>query len=473
MKFYLIDKNMASKEEKVPTAYNESFTNITVALVWMRQKKQQDGTAPAYWRVIYRQKIRYYKSGVKFTLPDWKDFCTKKLFRHTDIKTGLQTYFEKVLFKAVKELAGNGVFSFEALDNYLKRGDRDSVNDAFRAKINDLVMEMKVGNSEIYQTTLNALGRFKYYKSLRGNAKAEFLQKCRTYRNVTKGENRVSIKEQYILFDDLTPAFLKECDKFWRATGVSVSTLAMRMRTIRSIVNNDGKPYLSGEAYPFGKGKYLIPPSTRRQEFLSINDVWRLEAYETDNPSLELARDVFLFMFYGGGMNFKDLCLLKYSDITFDKELKFYREKTTETTQPVYVPLTAPMIEIINRQGNKAQNGYIFPFLVGVKENNEAEIKRLNRRHLEVINSNLKVIAAQLGLNTEISTNWARHSYMTHLLSELMLNETVVKQMVGHSTKNSVTAGYNHLTPKKRREINTKLLNPEKVYRSIGMVANN
>lgn len=39
--------------------------------------------------------------------------------------------------------------------------------------------------------------------------------------------------------------------------------------------------------------------------------------------------------------------------------------------------------------------------------------------------------------------------------------------MVGYSTKKDVTAGYVNLTPKKRKEINSKLLNPNKKYTTI------
>ena len=45
--------------------------------------------------------------------------------------------------------------------------------------------------------------------------------------------------------------------------------------------------------------------------------------------------------------------------------------------------------------------------------------------------------------------------------------------MVGHSTRNDVTAGYNNPTPKKRREINSKLMNPSKDYsKVISLVTN-
>ena len=93
----------------------------------------------------------------------------------------------------------------------------------------------------------------------------------------------------------------------------------------------------------------------------------------------------------------------------------------------------------------------------------EAEIKKRNRRDLDPINVNIKIIAEQLELNPEITTNWARHSYISHLVNELLLNDITVKYMVGHSIKRDVTAGYAHSTPKKRKEINMQLLNPDKI----------
>lgn len=452
---------------------------VSVALV-RKTKKDDGGNSGIYWRVTHTPSVpkqRFYFTGTTFYEDEWIDFISTNKQKYRDLKKMWKEYFENVLKKNIEQLVKEGSFSINILNGELKKGNTDSVNDAFKAKIDDLVENNKIGNSEIYQTAFNALQRFKHYKSLKGEAKVEFIKQCIENKNVTRGENKIEVKERNIPFAELTPQFLKECDRFWRDTEVSTSTIAMRMRTIRAIVKNDEKPYLKDRAYPFGKGKYLIPSSTRKQDFYPIEDIWQLEEYETDHPAKELAKAIFIFMFYGSGINFKDFCLLKYSHITYDRELKFYREKmdtdSGNVPQPVYVPLLPPMIEIINKHGNKEQNGYIFPFLNGIEDipENEAEIKRLNRRDLDPININLKIIAAELGLNTEISTNWARHSYMTHLLSELMLNETVVKQMVGHSVKDNVTSGYNHLTPKKRFSINSQLINPHKKYNTIGRLS--
>jgi hypothetical protein len=52
------------------------------------------------------------------------------------------------------------------------------------------------------------------------------------------------------------------------------------------------------------------------------------------------------------------------------------------------------------------------------------------------------------------------------MISEEYLNEIIIKQMVGHSTRD-VTSKYNTLTPDKRREINSRLLNPERNYSNV------
>ena len=102
------------------------------------------------------------------------------------------------------------------------------------------------------------------------------------------------------------------------------------------------------------------------------------------------------------------------------------------------------MVEIINRQGNKNQDGYIFPFLNGIAptSKNERKIKEAINLALDPINSSLKIIANKLELDPEISTSYTRNSYITHLTSEMYVNPIVVRKMVGHSTKKDVTAGY-------------------------------
>lgn len=464
-----------AKKEKIPTAKQFEYSNngVTVSLFLNIHNKKADGTSPVNWRIAYNNKRRMFQTGLFYSLDEWAEFCEMGRLKHKDIKLDLDRYLRNVIKPTIKDLIEENSFTLDAFIRGIEGGNKDSFTDALQARIKELRRSNKVGNADLYQATYNALQRFTHYKSLRGKNKMDFLQKCIDNRNITTGKNKITVEERDIYFTDLTPKFIDECSQFWYQTGVSSSTVSMRMRNIRTIINNDGKPILKGASYPFGrsKDKYKIPLGARRNVYLPINDIWKLEDYDTNYVSLDLARDMFLFMFYGNGMNFKDLCLLKYSDITFDKEIKFFREKVVvEDPEPIFIPLIPPLVDIINRQGNKEQNGYIFPFLNGIKQHDEVSIKEITRRSLGNINSNLKIIASKLDINTEITTNWARHSYISHLANEEMLNDTTIKRMVGHSTKKDVTAGYNHLNPKKRLSINSRLINPDRKYNVVGAV---
>lgn len=319
--------------------------------------------------------------------------------------------------------------------------------------------------------------RFKHYKLLRSRQdKNAFITLSKEKRHITVGKDVLDIEET-LYFDEITPLFLEECEKFWFDTEITPSSMGIYMRTLRAIVNNNkgNEPFINAEKYPFGvsRGKYAIPEGGRREIALSIEQIWQIENYQTENVALATARDIFVFMFYCNGLNFGDLCRLRYENIdASNNEIVFQRKKTLrKTSKPtfIYVPIIPPMIEIINRQGNKNQDGYIFPFLNGIEptESNERKIINEIRLRLDPINSSLKVIANELGLDPELSTSYTRNSYITHLTSELLVNPIVVRKMVGHSTRKDVTAGYVKLTAKKRREINMKLLNPEKRYTTI------
>lgn len=318
------------------------------------------------------------------------------------------------------------------------------------------------------------LQRFKCYKCIRkSEEKQNFIKTCTENKYKSKGKNKIEVNA-LISFEEITPWFLGECENFWRETEVSDATIGLYMRTLRALINNkEGEEsYLNEKLYPFGtkRGKYIIPEGGRRNIALPIEDIWKIENYETDNEGLATARDIFVFMFYCNGLNFGDLCRLRYENIDApSEEIIFQRKKTLRKGEKptfIYAPMLPPMVEIINRQGNKDQEEYIFPFLNGIEptDKNERKIKEVINLSLDPINSSLKIIANQLELDPEISTSYTRNSYITHLVSEMLVNPIVVRKMVGHSTKKDVTAGYVNLTAKKRREINMKLLNPEKKY---------
>jgi integrase len=456
-----------------------AFNGVKVSLVRKVKSNSNDEKQPIYWRLTFQRKQKYYFTGNKYDESEWHDFTNRSLKKDYKTKQALTNYFEKTLKPIIEELVINSSFSFEKLDSILFGFIEStiSVNKAFEIKIKLLESENRIGSVSTYKSTLNSLMRFKHYKLLKKKAeKREFIKLCIERKNITIGD-KVLRFEVEINFEEITTKFLEECEQFWFDTEMSPTSMGIYMRTLRAVINNaeGDKPYIDQVNYPFGikRGKYAIPDGGRREIALPIEQIWKIENYETDNSSIELARDIFVFMFYCNGLNFGDLCRLTYDNINApSKEIIFQRKKTLRKTEKpdfIYVPIIPPILEIINRQGNKSQDGYIFPFLNGVEPimSNERKIKREISLKLALINSSLKYIVDELELDPEITTSYTRNSYITHLTSELLINPIVVKKMVGHSTKKDVTAGYVKLTPKKRREINMKLVNPERKYNTI------
>ena len=451
-------------------ATNFDYSNGDVTATLTRKVRNKgDEVAPVFWRVTYNRRHKLLKTGLSFSKEEWNDFLNRSLFKHKDKKDTLKKYFDNILKKAINALVENGDFSFDGLSMALNKGDLKSVNDAFRAKIKEMEERYAVGGTDVYRGTYKALLAFVNYKKLKNrDAKDKYIQNYRERKRITAGDNVFKIDEVKISWDEITVQFLNDWETFLLESGSSISTVAIRMRTIRTLINNKGgDPYLTGSRYPFGMGRYLIQEDAPRETFIKLSDVWRMEDYVPKNEAVKFSIDMFTFQFYGSGLNFKDLCLLRCENIE-NGEVRFTREKAVRRGRRIEhtkIPLLPPMMDIINRWGNKDMSGYIFPFLNGIepKKKNESDIKQKVSELLRTININLKTVARELNLPSDLSTNFARHSYMTHMISEEYLNEIIIKQMVGHSTRD-VTSKYNTLTPDKRREINSRLLNPEKDY---------
>ena len=95
-------------------------------------------------------------------------------------------------------------------------------------RLMSLLISNRIGNSTIYKTVKNSLEGY-------------------------KGTN--------ISFDSITVGFLNKYEAYLKDNGVKTATISIYMRTLRAIINNNNKPYLKDEAYPFGRGKYLITNS--------------------------------------------------------------------------------------------------------------------------------------------------------------------------------------------------------------------
>lgn len=415
---------------------NYKNNGISVALV-RKPKSGDKGVSRIYWRVTYRQKQRYYFTGHFYSKEEWSEFTDRDLMKHREIKKTLRNYFDRTLKKIVNELSEDNNFSFEALNTRLGKSDISNVNDAFDSKIDELINSNRIGNSTIYKTVKNSLEGY-------------------------KGTN--------ISFDSITVGFLNKYEAYLKDNGVKTATISIYMRTLRAIINNNNKPYLKDEAYPFGRGKYLITNSKGANKLaLTLRQIHAIENSDCGDQLTELCRDMWIFSFYGSGINYTDIFRLKYSDIIMG-ELNFVRFKTRNTKNDetiILVPVLEPMKRIIGKHGNKSKSGYLFPLLNDCQ--NEVERRKKIADITNESNERIKAICRELKNEDGtlmipdynlVNNYTARHSYAT-ILNKLRVPESYIGEQLGHS-KQTVTQGYfGEFYREDRFKYNSKLLNLE------------
>lgn len=184
---------------------------------------------------------------------------------------------------------------------------------------------------------------------------------------LTSSDKRRSKK---LLISDITVPFLKGYEKWMLGNDRSPNTVGIYLRPLKALYNkaildNPIDPSLN----PFGKGKYVIPKTTKVKKALNAEELNKL--YSADLPVgsyQRKARDFWFFSYQNSGMNITDILRLKYGNITNDS-ISFYRTKTRGATKadmkPIILSNTDLNKEMIKLYGNSdtSKENYVFPIL--------------------------------------------------------------------------------------------------------------
>lgn len=343
--------------------------------------------------------------------------------------------YQKKADNIISELKNN--FSWERFEK-LFLGKTESktpvYSDVFSALLSykdQLNQEERIKSATSYQTTHNAL--LKYIKT-----------------------QEKYIKLPILTFEEITPEFLLAFEKHMRGIGLSTSTVGIYMRNIRSIFNKaiTQEKVISAEAYPFGRGKYSPPSSINTKKSLKMEDIGKIFNYIGVSEIEQWAKDMWIFIYLGNGMNIKDLAYLKYKNIQ-DGEIKFIRAKSKnsikEKEKRITIVLTDEMNLIIDKWGNKnkGENEYIFDLLK--KGASIIEDYKAKEQAVKTINKYLKRIAENLHLSRKPTTNFARHSYAT-VLKRAGIPIEMISEQLGHTTVKTTEIYLDSFEKEQRKE---------------------
>lgn len=366
-----------------------------------RYTKQGENTFPVRLRITYtidgKTIQRYFPTGENMTKGDWKKMISARPGDFKDKKLELDAKEQKS--RAI--LDRMPVFSLEVFKANFE-GNRTGIgtlDKAFEIRINELNNADSIGTAIIYSNARASLRKF----------------------------------QKHVMLAEIDVDFLNRYEKWMRKAGTTWTTIGMYLRCVRALLNiaiRDGE--ISN--YPFGRGKYEVKSQEGDKKALSLAEVKKIFDYKPEYETTAMVKDLFLFSYLANGMNVKDICQLKYSNI--DGEiLKFSRAKTSQTKtkiKEIRVIYRKELQQIVKKWGNKnaSPDTYIFPILrKGLSPKDE---KRLINQFTGLMNDHLRLIAQATGIDKKLTTYVARHSFAT-ILKRSGATTELISEALGHS----------------------------------------
>jgi len=378
-----------------------SKDGISVLLTLDTRREKKDGKYPVKIQVVQNGKQRFYSTGKSLSVDDWEKLPESKSKILSDIRRDLENSFSLIKTN-VEPLVNDHEFTFDTLSIRLGKGNADhTLNTAFKAKIESLLNENRIGSYNYYKDTLKVIEEY---------------------------------AGKQILFDYVTVIWLKKFEKYLLSTGRNYTTIGMRCRAIRSILNDAlSMGIIKEKQYPFGHNKYEIPTGQGRKLALTLQQIKALVSHTDGAEATEHYRDLWFFSYLCNGINFADLITLKYANIQ-NGEIFFIRAKTINTAKvkkEICALVTPEMQAIMDRWGNpdKRPDAHIFGFLAG--NETPLQIKKRTRDVISNCNRHLRKIGKAINIEG-LSTYTARHSYAT-VLKRSGANIAYISESLGHN----------------------------------------
>jgi integrase len=373
--------------------------------------------------VIHKRAKKYFHTGKSITEKEWERLPMTKAIDLQEKREEIRISFE-IIKKHVVDLLAEDKFSLANLDISLKRRSGKTLNELIEAKISQCKAAKRVGTMLSFKTTLA---------------------------NVCK------YKSGGILIDDVTQEWLCGLEGFMIGAGRSITTVAINMRNIRTMMNVAKKARLIGDQqYPFGEGKFVIKTEAGKKKALDMKQIAKIQNFRSDDRNMEMYRDLWLFIYFCNGINIADLIHLKFKDI-IDGEIDYIRAKTkntTKTVRHVRAVITDEMQTIIDRWGNEPRpDNHIFNL---IEHTDDAELEMSRKSWFtKKFNQHTKLIGAAVGV-PNVTSYTARHSYAT-VLKRRGANIAYISESLGH-TSLTTTQVYLDSFDKEERIKNAKLL---------------
>ena len=379
--------------------------NASLSVVCYKSKRLSNGESPLMLQVSKGGKRQYQSLGVSVNPKFW-DFSKNKPKSNCPNRE----YILKLILNKQAELQQRMLelnaeqkeyTTTTLLHDEHRKFELKTVKQFYQELIEQYKANEKCGNRLIYKSSYNSINVF------------------------TNGNLEIP-------FSAIDVAWLNKYEKWLRSKGNKETTMSLMFRTLRSAYNKAIENKCARKSdYPFNDYKISKFDVSTEKRAIAKADVLK---FSTDVHSIgkqqyvQLSKDIFIFSYLCGGINFTDIANLTKDNIIEGKRLHYIRQKTGKL---IKLGLSEEALKIIKRYAVESK-GYLFPILNA--QLHKTPLQKQNRIHkmLGKVNKNLKLLAAQLGVEANLTTYVARHSFAS-VLKKSGVNIALISEALGHS----------------------------------------
>lgn len=424
---------------------------VHTSIVLDNRRPLKDGTFPVKLRITFQRQRKYFNTNYSLNEEDFsKTQGEKTRGKYNEMRIA----FQAIEQKAIGIINKLSPFTFDGFERkFLDTSSRDEVFSTYEQKIAQLIGEGQAGTASCYESAFYSLISFTLKEPL-------ISRKGVSIGDVKKRKETLLSNKKPLPFSFVTVEFLNGYEKWMLSRGKTKTSVSMYLRTLRTLFNDAiATGDLDKDLYPFGKRKYQVPASKNIKKALVLSDIEKIFNYEPVHDSEAKARDLWLFSYLCNGINIKDISRLKYKQLS-KENISFVRAKTERTSRHDLKTIVAVRIpetdHIIEKWGNKhaSAESYVFPILTeGLTP--EEELAAV-RQATKTINKYIKRIATAVGIEKNVTTYTARHSFST-VLKRAGAPMELISESLGHSNFKTTESYLDSFEDNMKRQYATQL----------------
>ena len=230
-------------------------------------------------------------------------------------------------------------------------------------------------------------------------------------------------ESQDVPLDGISSDMMLLYEAHLKTRDVSMNTISFYMRNLRAVYNRAVEKGLTPQNKPFRHVYTGVDKTIKRA--IPIKEIKALKELDLSlKPSLNFARDMFMFSFYTRGMSFIDMAYLKKSDL--QNGILTYRRR--KTGQQLSIKWEKCMEDIVSKYPQN-QTDYLIPI---IKETVNERRQYDNALHL--VNYHLKDLSSMLKLQRPLTMYVARHSWASAAKAR-NIPLSVISEGMGHDSE--------------------------------------